>query len=114
MLNSITETLRKINIELRGGSFLSILLTFSILILFMLFKLYSSTAMANPDIVHYISSAQSRPISGSIEHFFYASRRGTKYYYYNCKSSIKDENKVYFKDKSSAEKARYTLSKTCK
>ncbi|MDB5194102.1 MAG: hypothetical protein JWN50_116 [Parcubacteria group bacterium] len=48
--------------------------------------------------------------SGSV----YASSKGTKYYYTNCKSSVTAANKVTFAAASMAEAAGYTLATNCK
>jgi hypothetical protein len=47
--------------------------------------------------------------SGSV----YASSKGTKYYYPNCKSAVSAANKVTFTSASLAEKAGYTLASGC-
>lgn len=112
MPKSITETLKKINIEIKGSSFLSILLTLLIMNSFMAYKVYSSDYFSNEEEVKYIESKTN--ISSLKDRFIYASKRGTKYYYYNCKSSIKEENKIYFNTEESAISAGYTLAKTCK
>lgn len=117
MFRSITETLKKINIELKGGAFISIISTLSILSLFVVYKISSSDFSANSQNIDYQTSAF---LSGNVtkdensKHFIYASKRGKKYYYYNCKSSIKEENKIYFDNDEAAQRSGYTLSKTCK
>jgi len=50
------------------------------------------------------------PSTGSV----YASSKGTKYYYTNCKSTIVEKNKVTFATAQMAEKAGYTLASGCK
>jgi len=47
---------------------------------------------------------------------FFASKKGSKYYSASCSAgkTIKEENKIYFKDSSEAEKAGYELSNSCK
>lgn len=46
---------------------------------------------------------------------YFASKRGKKYYSIGCSAgkSIKQENKIYFKDTNEAEQAGYTLSSSC-
>ncbi len=44
----------------------------------------------------------------------YASSKGTKYYYPNCKSTISPTNKINFASAAMAEKAGYTLAANCK
>ncbi len=48
--------------------------------------------------------------------FVLASKKGDKYYFLWCAGSqrIKKENLIFFKDAKEAEKAGYSLSKTCK
>jgi hypothetical protein len=43
----------------------------------------------------------------------YASSKGTKYYYPNCKSTILEANKITFASALIAEKAGYTLATNC-
>lgn len=115
MQKSITETLKKINTELSGSAFLSILLTFISLNLFLGYKIVSSEYFLDKNELQYQNSSFSESQDTNInKHFIYASKRGTKYYYWNCKASIKEANKIYFETDASAQKAGYTLSKTCK
>jgi hypothetical protein len=44
----------------------------------------------------------------------YASSKGTKYYYMNCKSSVGAANKITFASASMAEASGYTLASGCK
>jgi hypothetical protein len=44
----------------------------------------------------------------------YASSKGTKYYYMNCKSSVGAANKITFASATLAEQAGYTLASVCK
>jgi methylphosphotriester-DNA--protein-cysteine methyltransferase len=46
--------------------------------------------------------------------FIYASKKGKKYYFYNCKSSIKEENKIYFNTEDEAKESGRTLASGCK
>ena len=43
----------------------------------------------------------------------YASKRGKKYYFIWCQSSIIDENKIYFESEKRAQEAGYTKAKNC-
>lgn len=43
----------------------------------------------------------------------YASSRGSKYYFSNCKSTIVEQNKVFFASAAEAEAAGYTLASNC-
>jgi len=116
MDKSIPETLRKINMELKGPAFLSIFLSFLIVISFLGYKILSSPYTATKKEVNYIKSnfAPLKPSASSTNsHFIYASKQGSKYYYYNCKSTIKEGNKIYFDSDASALKAGYTLAKAC-
>ncbi|MEI6352629.1 MAG: hypothetical protein WCO35_01705 [Candidatus Nomurabacteria bacterium] len=116
MQRSITETLKKINIELRGGGFLSLILSLILLSLFVWYKIVTSGSLGNPSNLVYQSSdlsADSTIVSGE-KHYIYASSRGKKYYHFNCKSSISDKNKIYFDTDESAQNAGYVLAKTCK
>jgi hypothetical protein len=47
---------------------------------------------------------------------FFASKKGSKYYSASCSAgkTIKEENKIYFKDSFEAEKAGYELSDSCR
>ncbi len=44
---------------------------------------------------------------------YMASRTGQKYYPIDCKTNIKDENKIYFSSELEAQKAGFDRSKTC-
>ncbi len=114
MDKSITETLRKINMELRGANFLSIFLSLILLSAFIAYKIFTSSYITEAKEMNYIKSDFISQNKTKKIHFIYASIRGKKYYYYNCKSTIKEANKIYFKDDNQALKAGYTLSKTCK
>jgi hypothetical protein len=116
MWKSITETLKKINTELKGGAFLSIILTLILLSLFVGYKILAADYPEQKDnLVYQVADIQNSPFSFSDKsHFIYASSRGTKYYYFNCKSSIKEANKIYFETDVAAISAGYSLSKTCK
>ena len=48
--------------------------------------------------------------------FVLASKHGKKYYYLWCSgiNNISFKNRIYFKDKTEAERVGYTLSSTCK
>ena len=112
MWKSITETLKKINIELKGPSFLSIILSLLIINIFVGYKVYSSQfSFENESLIYGFSNTLAQ---NPKDKFIYASKRGTKYYYFNCKSSIKEENKIYFNTEESAISAGYSLAKTCK
>ncbi len=115
MGKSITETLKKINIELSGGVFYSILISLAVLDVFIGFKLYSSYKSKNTDHLIYqkqsiynVATSANQDLSK-----IYASSKGTKYYLPNCKSSIKEENKIYFDSELDAQNAGYSLSKSC-
>lgn len=47
---------------------------------------------------------------------FFASSRGTKYYPVGCTAgkTLKQENRIYFETRESAEKAGYVLSSSCR
>lgn len=45
---------------------------------------------------------------------FMASRTGQKYYPIDCKTNIKDENKIYFSSEIEAQKAGFERSATCR
>ncbi len=116
MNKSITETLKKINIELKGSAFLSIIITFIILNIYILYKIINNDFLAKEyDFKYEYSNFSSNTISSNTKnHFIYASKRGTKYYYYYCKANIKEENKIFFDTDIKAQNAGYTLAKTCK
>lgn len=115
MGKSITETLKKINIELSGGVFYSVLISLAILDIYMGFKIYSNYKSKNADHLVY----QKQTIYNSLSTYsqnvsrIYASSKGSKYYLANCKSSIKEENKIYFDTEADAQNAGYSLSKSC-
>jgi len=52
----------------------------------------------------------------SVENFFFASKRGKKYYPMNCSAgkNIKKENRIYFATREDAVNAGYELSSSCK
>lgn len=52
--------------------------------------------------------------SSSKSSLFYASKNSKKYYKPECKSNIKEGNKIFFGSAQEAEEKGYTLSKTCK
>ena len=115
MGKSITETLKKINIELSGGVFYSIFLSLIILDIFIGFKIYSIYKSKNSD--HLVYQKQSiynseNSVNQDLSKI-YASSKGSKYYLPNCKSSIKEENKIYFNTEIEAQNSGYTLSKSC-
>ena len=71
------------------------------------FKDTNSQISLNPTI--------SEKINNNGEGSYFASKRGKKYYPNGCSAgkSIKQENRIYFKDTNEAEKAGYTLSSSC-
>ncbi len=114
MDKSITETLKKINIELKGAGILSIVLTFSISIFFLSIKTYAIHLEKEARILEYIPTSVSfQALEEQNKYFIYASKRGTKYYFYNCKSTIKEENKIFFQSEEAAKRAGYSLAKAC-
>ena len=79
------------------------------------FKIYSN--YKSKDVDHLIYQKQSiynLDSDSNQDSKVYASIKGSKYYFSNCKSSIKEENKIYFKGEIEAQNAGYSLSKTCK
>lgn len=115
MDKSITETLRKINIELKGSAFLSISITIILLIIFFCFKTIYLAKNNKSDFIYETSKLNLINENNNIKkHFIYASKKGKKYYFYNCKANIKEENKIFFDNEINAQKSGYTLSKTCK
>jgi len=114
MIKSITETLKKINIELTFADMISIMFTFIILSSFFIFKIIKSPNFTSSKTLSYIQSNNILSESSISKHYIYASSKGKKYYYYNCKANIKESNKIYFENDEAAIKAGYTLSKTCK
>ena len=114
MDKSITETLKKINIELKGSGFLSIILSLTFIISFINFKSFKAYKAAPNKAFSYMPSKISKEAFRSeSKQYIYASKRGTKYYYFNCKSTIKEENKIFFESEEMAERAGYSLAKAC-
>lgn len=118
MSKIITETFKKINFYLSGPNFFAIILNF---ILIMSFLIYKTLAFEKPskdlDFEYFKSSIndEENNISrGKSLNFIYASKRGKNYYYFDCKANIKEENKIFFDSDEKAQKAGYTLSKSCK
>lgn len=117
MGKSITETLRKINIEISGGIFYSIFIFLLVLDIFIGFKIYLNHKNKDQDKLQYVKESvySLNPESNQNNSFkIYASKKGKKYYFSNCKSSIKEENKIYFNSEKEAQDAGYFLSKSCK
>lgn len=125
MSKSITETLKKINTELTGSAMLSIVSSLLILSIFLGVKtIFAASNNSTSKNIDYVASGfkgtdifeiQKDPSAKVYSsRYIYASKRGKKYYYYNCKSTIKESNKIYFNTDAEAQKAGYTLSKTCK
>lgn len=115
MGESISKTWKKINIELKGKPFLSIILTLILCISYLSYKIINSPDLFIAKAFNYQASnisIETLKKANSVR-FIYASRRGTKYYFYNCKSSIKEANKIYFDSEEEAQKAGYTLAKAC-
>lgn len=54
-------------------------------------------------------------MTNNVEGNYFASKRGKKYYSIGCSAgkTIKQENRIYFKTSSEAEKAGYTISSSC-
>lgn len=114
MSKSITETLKKINISISLNDIYATVFTFIILILFLGFKIVNNPKLIEAKAINYQESKIILEESKTEKHFIYASRKGKKYYYYNCKANIKEANKIYFDTDEAAQKAGYSLSKTCK
>lgn len=117
MGKSITETLKKINIELSGGVFYSILISLLVLDIFIGFKIYNNyKSKDNDHLIYQKSSILNSSLNSSTDSNskIYASSKGSKYYFPNCKSSIKEENKIYFNKEVEAQNAGYFLAKSCK
>ena len=116
MLKSITETLKKINIDLKGSPIYSIFATFLIIYIFLGYKMIDSPFYNTAKAIDYQKSSidYNNQTNTDQKHFIYASSKGKKYYYYDCKANIKESNKIYFESDEAAQKAGYTLSKTCK
>ena len=91
-----------------------ILFNLILISLFLIYKIQDSSYFKDKEdfqyikVKYYIKNTNTKNL-----HFIYASK-GQKYYFYNCKSSIKEANKIYFDSEASAQKAGYALSKTCK
>lgn len=68
-------------------------------------------SLAAPAVAGKSSSANSGNFTNSIT--VYASAKGTKYYFLNCKSTISEKNKITFASSREAEAAGYSLSSTC-
>ena len=115
MSRSITETFKKINIELSGEAFYSILISLAILDLFIGYKIYSTNKILNnkDNLIYQKSEISNKNQKLKSNFNFYASSKGSKYYFSNCKSSIKQENKIYFDSEDEAKNAGYSLSKSC-
>lgn len=64
----------------------------------------------NPSLDTKVAKTAENGGSGAV----YASSKGTKYYFANCKSSISDQNRITFASAEAAEAAGYTLASTCK
>ena len=114
MHKSITETLKKINTELAGSTFLSIIITLILLTSFVAIKAYSQNGVSPERTINYQKSSFVYKNEVKNTHFIYASRIGKKYYYYNCKSTIKESNKIFFDSDEAALRAGYTLAAACK
>jgi len=121
MLYSLTETLKKINQEISNTAVISITISLLIIIIFFGFKIYQAAHLNQHLKINYIkhkSSTSSEVLSVigqniSEKFFIYASRRGKKYYFYNCKSSILEENRIYFHTEQDAKDSGYVLSQGC-
>ncbi|MBX4199962.1 hypothetical protein KW790_00665 [Candidatus Parcubacteria bacterium] len=64
-----------------------------------------------------VSATQSASVTASVPSRLgsvYASSKGTRYYYSNCKSPVSEKNKIFFSTTLEAEKAGYTLAANCK
>jgi len=122
MLYSLTETLKKINQEISKTALVSISFSLLILITFLGFKIMQAENLNQNLKINYIKkqSLNSYEVLNATGHnlsekfFIYASRRGKKYYFYNCKSSIKEENRIYFQTEQDAKDSGYILSQSCK
>jgi len=115
MGESISKTWKKINVELKGKPFLSIILTLILCVSYLSYKILTYPNLFSAKAFDYQASnisAETLKKANSIR-YIYASRRGSKYYFYNCKSSIKESNKIFFDSEGQAQKAGYTLAKTC-
>lgn len=115
MGESISKTLKKINTDLKGKPFISILFTLLILTSYLGFKIFTSNEIFSAKAFTYkASNITSKDLrSKDSVRYIYASKRGKRYYFYNCKSTIKEANKIYFDSVEEAEKAGYTLAKAC-
>lgn len=120
MLESITETFKKINTELKGGAFWSIFLSLFIILGFLWLKISNSEyglykSQKQNDFSFLSSEIRKESLSNVVlNKFIYASKKGKKYYFYNCKSTIKEANKIFFDTEDLAQKAGYSLAKACK
>lgn len=116
-MDSFKYTLEKININLAGKPILSISITLIFIILFIFLKINSlERAYTNSNLIFTKSDykySKNNKENNKL-HYIYASSRGTKYYFYNCKSSIKESNKIYFETELEAIQAGYSLAKACK
>lgn len=115
MPKSITETFQKINIDLAGKPFFSILATLLILIVFMAIQITLAVKSSSQGESTFIESQYHyNPQSEGVKfNYIYASSRGSKYYFYNCKASIKEENKIFFETELAAKSQGYSLAKAC-
>jgi hypothetical protein len=71
---------------------------------------YNPTLLASPVVAVGPSPSPVAPSAGQV----YASSKGSRYYYMNCKSTIVEKNKVTFASAIMAESAGYTLATGCK
>lgn len=112
MGHSIQEISKKINSTLSVFDVVSLVLTAVILTATVFFLSYNEKANRPP--VVYRESNIAVP-STLAETKPFGSKNGTTYTFSWCRggSTTKPENKVYFKDVESAEKAGRTLSKLC-
>ena len=116
MGKSITETLKKINIEISGGVLYSILISLVVLDIFICIKISSANTLKSRDYLFYQKGQienNNKDTNGD-KYKIYASSKGSKYYLANCKSNIKEENKIYFDTEIEAQNAGYSLSKSCR
>ncbi len=113
MGESISKTWEKINIELKGKPFLSIILTLILCISYLSYKILTYPNLFSAKAFDYQASNISAETLKKANSTRYIYARGSKYYFYNCKSTIKEANKIFFDSEAAAEKAGYTLAKTC-
>ena len=110
----ITEKLKKINKFLKGATFLSLSLSFLVLILFLSYKIFFLNFSKKNNFFYQESKFNyNKEELKKKDYFVYASKKGKKYYFYNCKSSIKEENRIYFKTEQEVKNLGYILAKTC-